>query len=218
MLVGMVDTVMTSSVSDQAVGAVGTANSYIGIFIIMFSVISSGMLAVMTQYIGAGREGTAYRARQVGLAFNAVIGVLLSLFLYCFAGKILTLVGVADQLMDYAAIYFRMVGGGCILNALIPIYSSYLRAFGYTRQSLAATAAGNAANLILNAVFLFGLHMGVMGVAAATVISKLINLLGNVRFTSVCESEQGNGGDFESYYIQADHKYWFTIRDGNRTL
>ena len=36
MLSGMVDTLMLSAVGDYAVGAVGTANSYIGIFIIMF--------------------------------------------------------------------------------------------------------------------------------------------------------------------------------------
>ena len=76
MLTGMVDTMMLSSVGDQAVGAVGTANTYIGIFIIMFSIISSGMIAVMTQYIGAGRKGIAYQARQLGLIFNAV---------FCFA-------------------------------------------------------------------------------------------------------------------------------------
>ena len=54
MLSGMVDTLMLSSVSDQAVGAVGTTNTYIGVFIIMFGVISSGMIAVMSQNIGAG--------------------------------------------------------------------------------------------------------------------------------------------------------------------
>ena len=54
MLSGMVDTLMLSSVGDYAVGAVGTANSYIGMFIIMFSIISSGMMTVMTQNIGAG--------------------------------------------------------------------------------------------------------------------------------------------------------------------
>ena len=60
MLAGMVDTLMLSSVSDQAVGAVGTANTYISVFIIMFGVISSGMVAVMTQNIGAGKPGIAY--------------------------------------------------------------------------------------------------------------------------------------------------------------
>ncbi len=177
MLTGMADTMMTASVSDQAVGAVGTANSYIGIFIIMFSIISSGVLAVMTQYIGAGRNGVAYQARQLGMLFNLTVGVLLSFFLYFFAGNILRAVGVADQLMEYAVIYFKIVGGFCVLNAVIPIFSGYLRAFGHTRQSLAATVAGNVANLILNAVFLFVFHMGVAGVALATVISKFLNLL-----------------------------------------
>ena len=177
MLTGMVDTMMISAVSNQAVGAVGTANTYISIFIMMFSIISSGMLAVMTQYIGAGKSGVAYQARQLGLAFNAVTGVVLSAFLCCFAGSILTLLGVAEQLMEYAVVYYRIVGGCCFLNALIPIFSSYLRAFGHTRQSLMATAVGNVANLVLNGVFLFCFHWGVMGVAAATVISKLMNLM-----------------------------------------
>lgn len=84
MLSGMVDTLMLSSVSDQAVGAVGTANTYISVFIIMFGVISSGMVAVMTQNIGAGKPGIAYQARQLGLIFNAVIGVLMSVFLAVF--------------------------------------------------------------------------------------------------------------------------------------
>ena len=176
MLAGMVDTMMLSSVGDQAVGAVGTANTYIGIFIIMFSIISSGMIAVMTQYIGADRKGVAYQARQLGLMFNAVIGAVLSIVLFCFAGKVLALVGVAKQLHGYAAVYLRIVGGCCILNALIPIFSSYLRAFGHTKEPLAATMAGNVINLILNSIFLFGFHMGVMGVAIATVISRMLNL------------------------------------------
>ena len=173
MLSGMVDTLMLSSVGDAAVGAVGTANTYIGIFIIMFSVISAGMIAVMTQYIGAGREGIAYQARQLGMLFNAIVGAILAVFLFFQSGMILSAVGVADSLMEYAKTYLRIVGGGCILNALIPIFSSYLRAFGYTRQ-------------------LFGFHYGVAGVAAATVISRVLNL-GLV----IC---------FGHYYIHAKEK------------
>lgn len=134
MLSGMVDTLMLSSVNDQAVGAVGTANTYIGIFIIMFSVISSGMVAVMTQNIGAGRPGVAYQARQLGLAFNAVLGVIMSLFLSLGAGTILSGVGVADALMQPAKTYLQIVGGFCILNALIPICSSYFGHLGFRKN------------------------------------------------------------------------------------
>ncbi len=177
MLAGMVDTVMLSTVGDNAVGAVGTANTYINVFIIMFHVVSSGMIAVMTQYIGAKRIGVAYQARQLGAIFNVVLGALLSVFLFAFSGTILETVGVAPLLMDYAKTYLKIVGGCCFLNALIPIFSSYLRAFGHTKQPLIATLAANAANLILNAVFLFGFHSGVAGVAAATVLSRVLNLV-----------------------------------------
>ena len=177
MLSGMVDTLMLSTVSDQAVGAVGTANAYIGVFIIMFGVISSGMVAVMSQNIGAGRPGIAYQARQLGLLFNAMIGILMSIVLAIFSGEILRIVSIAPTLLNPAERYLKIVGGTCFLNALIPIFSSYLRVFGYTKFSLIGTVVGNVFNIILNSVFLFLFNWGVMGVATATVISRIVNLM-----------------------------------------
>ncbi|MBR2401847.1 MAG: MATE family efflux transporter, partial [Lachnospiraceae bacterium] len=155
MLAGMVDTLMLSSVGDAAVGAVGTANTYISIFIMMFNVVSAGMIAVMTQYIGAGREGVAYQAKQLGVLFNAALGAGLSLFMCFFSGNLLEIVGVAPLLMEHAKTYLQIVGSFCFLNALIPIFSSYLRAFGHTKQPMIATIVANVVNLVLNAVFLF---------------------------------------------------------------
>lgn len=180
MLTGMVDTMMLSSVGDAAVGAVGTANTYISVFIIMFNIISSGMIAVMTQYIGANKPGIAYQAKQIGAIFNAILGILLSVFLFFFSGKVLELVGVAPMLMDYAKTYLEIVGGFCFLNALIPIFSSYLRAFGFSKHPLYATMTGNILNLVLNAFFLFVMKWGVAGVAIATVISRIVDLLINI--------------------------------------
>ena len=177
MLSGMVDTLMLSSVSDQAVGAVGTANTYIGVFIVMFGIISSGMVAVMSQNIGAGRPGIAYQARQLGMIFNAVIGILMSAVLAVFSGGILRMVSIAPALFEPAVTYLKIVGGTCFLNALIPIFSSYLRVFGYTKHSLIGTIVGNILNIILNSVFLYVFHRGVMGVAVATVISRIVNLI-----------------------------------------
>lgn len=176
MLAGMVDTLMLSSVGDHAVGAVGTANTYIGMFIIMFSVVSTGMMAVMTQNIGAGKPGIAYQARQLGVVFNAVLGIVISSILLFGGELVLDIVGIADALREPALQYLHIVGGCCFLNALIPIFSGYLRAFGFMKQPLTATIIANVLNLCLNAVFLFVFEMGVVGVAIATVISKAVNL------------------------------------------
>lgn len=177
MLSGMIDTLMLSSIGDQAVGAVGTANTYIGMFIIMFTIVSAGMMAVLTQNIGAGKIGIAYQARQIGVIFNTLLGIFISSLLLFGGEWILDIVGIADALHEPALQYLQIVGGGCFLNALIPIFSGYLRAFGFMKQPLAATILANLVNLGLNAVFLFIFEMGVTGVAVATVISKLINLI-----------------------------------------
>lgn len=177
MLAGMVDTLMLSSLGDEAVGAVGTANTYISVFIMMFSIVSSGMIAVMTQYIGAGRPGVAYQARQFGLIFNGALGISLSIFLFAGSKAILEMVGIAKGLEDYAITYMKIVGGSVFLNALIPIFSYYVRAFGHTKQPMIATVIANVVNLVLNAVFLYGLKWGVAGVALATVISRVLNLV-----------------------------------------
>lgn len=176
-LAGMVDTMMLSSVGDHAVGAVGTANTYINVFLVLFTIISSGMMAVMTQYIGAKRPGIAQQTLRLGLLVNLAAGVLISLLLCVGADPILTLVGIAQDLREPARIYMQTVGSFCICSALIPVYSSYLRAFGHTASTMYATIFSNVMNFLLNALFLFVLNMGVFGVALATGISRLINLI-----------------------------------------
>lgn len=184
MLTGAVDTLMLSSVGDQAVGAVGTANTYISIFIIMFSIISSGVMAVMTQYIGAHRPGVARQAMVLGMLFNLSVGAVLTVVLTLGARLILQTVGIASLLLTDAEIYMQTVGLFCICNALCPIFSGYLRSFGHASPTLAATVAANVMNVALNALFLFGFHWGVWGVALATGISRLVNLLWLVIATS----------------------------------
>ena len=174
---GTVDTLMLSTVGDQAVGGVGTANTYISVFVIMFMVISSGMTAVMTQYIGANQPGVARQALRLGLAIGAVFGILLSAFLSLGAQWLLQTLGIAEQLLPHARVYMQIVGAFCVCNALIPIYSSYLCAFGHTAPTMTAAIAGNIVNLALNSVFLFLFRWGVWGVALATSISKVVHLL-----------------------------------------
>ncbi len=176
-LAGTVDTLMLATEGDQAVGAVGTANTYISVFVIMFSIISSGMVAVMTQYIGANRPGVARQALHLGLGVNLAAGVVISGILVCLAGPILEGMGIAAQLLPGAKIYLQTVGAFCLCNALVPIFSSYLRSFGHTAPTLWATMTANVVNVILNAVFLFVCRWGVFGVALATGISRLVNLL-----------------------------------------
>ena len=177
MLVGSVDTLMLSTVGDDKVGAVGAANTYLSVFTISFSVISTGVMAVMTQYIGAGKNGVARQARNLGVIFNGVIGGILSILLLFFSQPVLDVLGTADKLLEHATIYMCIVGGTSIFTALTPVVTSYLRAFGFAKEPLVVNVTANILNVLLNSVFLFVCDWGVAGVALATAISRAVGLL-----------------------------------------
>ena len=101
----------------------------------------------------------------------------MSVFLALFSGSMLRIVSIAPALMEPAETYLKIVGGACFLNALIPIFASYLRVFGYTKHSLIGTIIGNVLNIVLNSIFLFVLDWGVKGAATATVISQAVWVL-----------------------------------------
>jgi putative MATE family efflux protein len=176
MIMGSVDTLMLSAVGDQKVGAVGAANTYLSLFTITFSVISNGVLAVMTQYIGAKKVGVARQALRLGLLFNGILGGLLSFLLFFFSEAILKALGVASFLLPFAITYMKIVGVSSIFTALSPIFSSYLRAFGYAKESLISNIVANLVNVILNALFIYALKTEVEGVAYSTLIARVIAL------------------------------------------
>ena len=182
MLVGVADTVMLSLVSDQAVAAVGTANTYLYLVSMIFTVMSTGALTVMTQYIGAGQPGVAVRAKRIGVFFNALIGGAFTILFLSSSGPVLKLLSTADAVYADAATYMTMVGATCILLAVTDVYSSYLRSFGYAKRTLIATAAGNVCNILLNGILIYR-GLGVYGVSLATVISRILTLVLMVLFS-----------------------------------
>lgn len=176
MLLGVVDTVFLAQISDNAVGAAGTSAAYLAMFYLVFSVVSSGVLAVMLQYYGSNQKGVVYQARQLGILFNGAIGLVLSITLVIAAPWIIEAIGVSEALRDDATIYFHIVGAACIFDALVPVFACYLRAFDKVRYTLIAGMAANIVNLALDAIFIFACGWGVPGAAAATVIGKVVNL------------------------------------------
>ena len=186
LLVGSIDTLMVSKVSDTAAGAIGASNSFIALFIISFNIISSGVMAVMTQFIGAKKESVAVKALKIGLLINSILGIILSSILFIFAKDFVQLMNVPLKQVDDALMYTKIIGATLFLNSITPIISSYLRAFGHTALPMYSSIASNIINAIFNAIWIFGLLgapvLGVKGVALATVISKVCNLLVNLIF------------------------------------
>lgn len=193
MFVAFADTAMLAFVSDEAVGAVGTANSLLSLVILAFSLVAVGALTVMTQYIGAGQQDNALKVGRIGMRINLVLGLILSIFMFFFTDDLLDLMGVTATLRHDAIAYLTILGSTVILFSPIPILAQQSRAFGHTKGPMYGTILANIVNIIFNALFIFNVggiatfvydlfgfeHTPVVGVALATVLSRITNFTVN---------------------------------------
>lgn len=97
MLMGSADTFMLSEVSDNAVSAVGAANQYIFIAILIMEVIGNGASIVIAQYIGSNRREDAARISAIAVTLNLMIGVVISTCFILFGKSLLQSVNLQGR-------------------------------------------------------------------------------------------------------------------------
>ncbi len=90
--------------------------------------------------------------------------------------------GASADTFVYANDYITWYIGGCFTVMLTIGLNPFLTAQGFARTGMITVLTGAVANLILDPIFIFGLHMGVRGAALATVIAQFISFLWVLRF------------------------------------
>ncbi|QRK13916.1 MATE family efflux transporter [Archangium violaceum] len=181
MLMGTADTLMLSGVSDDAVSAVGVVNQYIFICILIMEVISNGASVVVAQYIGARRAQEAARITALSITLNFLLGIVVSAGLLLFGNAILSHMNLQGQVLAHAQTYMGIAGGFLFIQALINVFSSMLRTYGFTRQSMYVSLGMNVVHVLCNYLLIFG-HFGfprmeVAGAAISTVMSRALALV-----------------------------------------
>jgi putative MATE family efflux protein len=181
MLMGTADTLMLSGVSDDAVSAVGVVNQYIFLCILIMEVISNGASIVVAQYIGARRAWEAARIAALSITLNVLLGLAVSSGLLLFGDAILNHMNLQGQVLTHARTYMGIVGGFLFLQALINVFSSLIRTYGFTKESMYVSLGMNGIHILGNYLLIFGHsglpEMGVAGAALSTVVSRAVALV-----------------------------------------
>lgn len=180
MLVGNVDQMMMSQVSQNAVAAIGNANQIVNVLIITFSVISLAMTILVTQYFGSGNRERVGETYSLALFVNFVFGLGISVALVFFNRPIFAWMHVPAQILDDCAIYITIIGLGMVLQALFMTYVAMFRTQGWMKQTMAVSAVMNVLNIIGNFLLIQGVGpippLGIAGVAISSTVSRLIGL------------------------------------------
>lgn len=131
-----------------------------------------------------------------------VTGVILTVFGIVFHKPILYLFGASDVIYPYAADYMVVYMLGTVFVMTSLGMNPYINSQGFAKVGMKTVTLGAISNIILDPIFIFGLHMGVTGAAAATIISQLFSAVWVIKFLTGKKAEltldlKGFTPDFE---------------------
>ena len=161
-LVGMADTVMVSSAGEAAISGVSLVDMINQLIITVFAALATGGAVVTSQYLGAQKPKDAARSAGQLVTLSALAGAGIAALCLVFCRALLRLFfGTITALsFPFLALY----------NAGAAIF----RSVGNSAVSMKVSVLINLINFCGNALCVYGLHMGVAGVAVPTLVSRAV--------------------------------------------
>lgn len=179
--VPLLDTFFLSRVSDSAASAAGamTPALFFCVNILWVTVFAGSSIA--SQRMGAGSKERAVSTIATYALWIVVLGCLLAMALYWVAPLVTSAMGLPEQVRLDANIYMQVVCWLMIVWAAKLIFQSILNVYGQPQWNMYANVVFFTANLVGNAVVVFGLFgfpkLGIVGVAWASVIASFLGIV-----------------------------------------
>lgn len=174
--VGMVDSVMVSSVGEAAVSAVSLVDTVNVLIVNLFTALATGGAVVAGQYLGREDPESANQAGNQLLLFTGAAAVLVMLAVY--AGRNLLLDVVFGHLeadvRGYCSTYLLIVSASIPFIALYNSGAALFRVMGNSQVSMIISAIMNTVNIGGNALLIYRMRMGVAGAAIPTLVSRVL--------------------------------------------
>lgn len=162
-------------VGKEAMAAVGSNNSLIGLMVTMFGGIAMGANVVIARSTGqANREGIR-NAVHTSILIAFVGGMIMTIIGELIARPLLHWMGVPEEIFGEALRYIRIYFAGLPVIFLYNFESAIFRSQGDTRTPLICLTISGVLNVVMNVFFVVVLHMTVDGVALATVLANLVS-------------------------------------------
>ncbi len=177
--VGMADTMMISSVGEAAVSGVSLVDMFNNLIISVLAALATGGAVVTSQFIGASKREEACRSAKQLLWVDGLITVGISLLVIVGHRGILNLFfgRIEEDVMSNAILYLIISAVSFPFLAIYNACAALFRSMGNSGITLKVSILMNILNVGGNAVCVFGLKMGVAGVAVPSLISRAVAAL-----------------------------------------
>lgn len=177
-LYNTVDTwVVGNYVGKEAFSAVGTVNPIINMLIGFFMGLSVGAGVVISQYYGAKQHDKVSDTVHTALVMTAVLGVVFTAIGVSMTPLMLHFMKTPPEVLPEAKRYLTIYFSGIFGLMLYNIGAGILRAVGDSQRPFYFLVLSASLNIVLDLLFVLAFHMGVAGVAYATILSQGISAL-----------------------------------------
>lgn len=180
--VNSADVVMLNYVGQSSISAVSLAANYAGVLFMVYYGLGTGASMLSAQYWGKKDLQAIRVVEGIALRFSIIISLCFSAFAL-FAPELMMKLFTNDaELIAIGAGYLRVMSLTYFCWGIIEIYLSVLRSIGRVTVAMVLNVLAFSLNILLNAVFIFGLFgapkLGATGVAIATATSRVVELVG----------------------------------------
>ncbi len=174
--VGMADTIMVSAAGEAAVSGVSLVDTVNILLINVFSALATGGAVVAGHFLGQDRRKEASRVGWQILLFSTFLALFITVVFLAFHDSLLRLMfgNIEADVMEASKTYLIITALSFTGLAAYNACAALFRSMGNAKVTMWISLLINAINLIGNAICIFGLKMGVAGVAVPTTISRYV--------------------------------------------
>ena len=134
--------------------------------------------------IAMGRGDYDQAQRILGGCFTLQVGIslVLTAVLLIWNRPLLLAFGASGNTIEYAVQYMQIYALGTLFVELTLGLNAFITAQGFAQIGMRTVLIGAVANIVLDPIFIYGLHMGVRGAALATILSQGLSCIWVLRF------------------------------------
>ena len=173
-VIGIVDTVMISRVSTEALAAAAVASSINIAAAMLFGGWATAAQVISARRYGEGRLTSIGRLLDVSLLVGIGAGLVVLLVLSIGSGPLLAAFGLSEAVRAEGVPYLRVLALAAPLAAATAMFRAVYAGVGETSVAMRMTVLVNVINIPLNYVLIFVAGWGLLGAGVGTAIAVAV--------------------------------------------
>lgn len=169
-LIQYVDTAMVGRLGEKATAAVSTTTTINWLSYALTAAISVALLALAAQAMGAKDEEKLKKLSGQAIFLGFSSGIVIEIVALVLSPFIPRWMGAEQDIWRPASVYFAILSTTLFIRNGSRVFAAMIRATKDTKTPMLISVGENILNVILNAIFIYGLDLGVVGAAIASAI------------------------------------------------